>query len=188
MQPFIELLPLLAFAGAYWVGGLKLAVVTLMASMVTLVAGYWMTGRPISRVLLVSTGLVLVLGALSLTFDDPVFIKWKPTVLNWGLAVAFLGSAYLAERTFAERIFQSVAGSVVRLDRQGWRQLNALWAGFFMLSGVANLYAAYRLPEAVWVLFKTFGLLGLTVVFLAGMFWWLNAKGALVEEAAEAEK
>lgn len=183
MQPLIELLPLLAFAGAYWAGGLRVAIATLMAAMVAVVVGYWLAKRPVSRVLLISTGLVLVLGALSLSFDNPLFIKWKPTVLNWGLAAAFLVSGWIGERTFAERIFDSVAASSIRLDRAGWRRLNAMWVAFFVVSGTANIYVAYRQPEAVWVAFKTFGLLALTALFLGLMFWWLSARGALVDDS-----
>jgi intracellular septation protein len=181
MQQLLELLPLLAFVGTYWATDLKTAIVVLMASMVALVAGTWLARRPVSRTLLASTALVVVLGALSIFLDNPLFFKWKPTLLNWALAAAFLGSAFIGERTFAERILDSVAGASIRLDRPGWLRLNAMWVAFFAVSGALNIVVAYRFPESVWVNFKVFGLLGLTVVFFGLMFWWLNLRGALVE-------
>lgn len=181
MQQLLELVPLLAFVGTYWATDLKTAIVVLMASMVALVAGTWLARRPVSRTLLASTVLVVVLGALSVFLDNPLFFKWKPTLLNWALAAVFLGSAFVGERTFAERILDSVAGASIRLDRPGWLRLNAMWVGFFAISGALNIVVAYRFPESVWVNFKVFGLLGLTVVFLGLMFWWLNLRGALVE-------
>lgn len=55
-----------------------------------------------------------------------------------------------------------------------WRQLNLMWVGFFAFSGAANLYVAYSYPEAVWVNFKLFGLLGMTLVFVLLQALWLN--------------
>lgn len=181
MQSLLELLPLLAFIGTYWATDLRTAIVALMVAMVALVGGLWLARRPVSRTLLASTILVVVLGLLSVVLNNPLFFKWKPTVLNWGLAAAFAISRYVGARTLVERIFDSVAGTAIRLDTAGWRRLNAMWAGFFAFSGAANIVVAYRFPESVWVNFKVFGLLGLTVVFLGLMFWWLSQRGALVD-------
>lgn len=182
MQQLLELLPLLAFVGTYWATDLKTAIVVLMASMVALVAGTWLARRPVSRTLLASTVLVVVLGALSVFLDNPLFFKWKPTALNWGLAVAFLLSQYLGERSLTQRIFDSVGNGDIRLSRPDWHRLNLMWVAFFLFSGAANIFVAYRYPEAVWVNFKVFGLLGLTVVFLGVVFWWLNLRGAIADD------
>jgi intracellular septation protein len=37
---------------------------------------------------------------------------------------------------------------------------------FFVAMGVLNLYVAYNYPEEVWVNFKLFGFLGLTLAFM----------------------
>jgi len=47
-----------------------------------------------------------------------------------------------------------------------WVRLNAAWSLFFIASGILNLYVAFNYPEATWVNFKLFGLLGLTMVFV----------------------
>ena len=52
-------------------------------------------------------------------------------------------------------------------------RLNLMWVAFFVLSGAANLYVAYNFPENVWVNFKLFGLLGLTVLFVLAQAAWL---------------
>jgi intracellular septation protein len=41
-----------------------------------------------------------------------------------------------------------------------------MWIGFFSAMGIVNLYVAYNFSEEVWVYFKLFGLLGLTLVFV----------------------
>ena len=42
-----------------------------------------------------------------------------------------------------------------------------------MLLGAANLYVAYRYSTDVWVDFKLFGILALTVLFIVGQTAWL---------------
>jgi intracellular septation protein len=181
MQQLFEFLPLLAFLLAYWRTDMRTAIVVLMVSMVLLVAGTWLAKRVVSRTLLASTALVVILGAISVYLDNPLFFKWKPTVLNWGLAVAFLVSQYIGARSLTQRIFDSVGNGDIRLSPPDWRRLNLMWVGFFLVSGGANIFVAYRYPEAVWVNFKVFGLMGLTIVFLGLVFWWLNLRGALAE-------
>ena len=56
-----------------------------------------------------------------------------------------------------------------------------------MFSGVANLYVAYNFSEDVWVNFKLFGLLGLTVLFIIAQSLYLY-RYMTPEDADEATK
>jgi intracellular septation protein len=40
------------------------------------------------------------------------------------------------------------------------------WSAFFIFIGAVNLYVAHHFEESVWVNFKLFGMLGLTIVFV----------------------
>ena len=54
---------------------------------------------------------------------DPIFIKWKPTVVNWLFAAVFLGSQFIGKRTLVERMMShaiTVPGPV-------WLKLNWAW-------------------------------------------------------------
>ena len=53
-----------------------------------------------------------------------------------------------------------------------WNHLNIAWALFFIVLSLLNVYVAFNLPQAVWVNFKVFGLLGATLVFtvLSGLY------------------
>ena len=46
-----------------------------------------------------------------------------------------------------------------------WGRVNLAWALFFLVCGALNLYIAFNLPQEIWVNFKVFGLLGLTLLF-----------------------
>mgnify|MGYP002361308881 CR=1 FL=1 len=56
----------------------------------------WDLGRGFSIPAVVSSGrLVLVFAGATLVLHDPVFVKWKPTVVNWLFAVAFAASSFI---------------------------------------------------------------------------------------------
>ena len=176
MQAVVDFLPLIAFAVAYWLGGMHIAIATIMAAISLQVLITWLVKRTVSRMLMASAALVVVLGGISLLLNNDLIFKWKPTVLNWAFAAVFLGSGYIGDRTVAQRILESVSKDEFKLSQTDWRQLNLMWVGFFLVSGAANIFVAYRFSEPVWVNFKLFGLTGMTLVFAVIQGLWLNRR------------
>jgi intracellular septation protein len=175
MQLLIDFLPLVAFAMAYWLTrDMHIAIIVIMVAITAQVLVTWVVKRVVSSMLLASAALVVVLGGISLFLDDPVIFKWKPTVLNWVFAAVFLGSRYIGDRPIAQRILESVAKGEFQLGQSDWRVLNLMWVIFFLVSGAANIFVAYRFAEPVWVNFKLFGLTGMTLVFALIQGIWLG--------------
>ncbi|MDJ0701451.1 MAG: inner membrane-spanning protein YciB [Woeseiaceae bacterium] len=170
MQLFIDYLPILAFFGAYFYQDIYFATIVLMVVMPIVLAAQWLITRKTNRIYVASTGLVLVLGAATLMFRNPEFLYWKPTVLNWAIALVFLGSQYVGQKTIVERMM----GAAAELEKSQWTRLNLMWVGFFLLVGAVNIYVAFNYPEAFWVKFKLFGMLGLTILFVIVQTIWLT--------------
>jgi intracellular septation protein len=91
-----------------------------------------------------------------------MFIKWKPSVINWLFGVAFIGSQFIGKQPFIQRML----GSQLELPKAIWRNLNSAWALFFIALGFINLYVVYNYDTDTWVDFKLFGLMGLTLSFM----------------------
>lgn len=119
------------------------------------------TGK-VEKMHLVTLGLVIILGGATLSFNDSNFIKWKPTIVNWLFALAFLLSQLFTQRSLLQRMMDSN----ISLPEPVWIRLNYAWIAFFALSGAINLWVAYSFSESTWVNFKLFGMLGLTLVFI----------------------
>jgi intracellular septation protein len=81
-------------------------------------------------------------------------------------------------------VIQRMLGENVTLAATDWTRLSFAWVGFFVLSGALNLYVAYHYPEATWVNFKLFGLMGLTLLFAVAQGFWIARRA----EQAAAEK
>jgi intracellular septation protein len=122
----------------------------------------------------VSGALVALLGGITLALHDPVFLQWKPTVVNWLFAAAFLGSHLFGEKTLTERVM----GHAMEIEQALWRQLNLIWVANFLVLGFANLYVVYNFDEATWVNFKLFGMIGLTLLTAIGQAIWISMRTA----------
>jgi len=179
MQFLIDLLPVIAFFVAYKIADIYVATVVLIVGVLAQTAYSWVRHRKVSPMLLASAVLVLVFGGLTLAIHDPVFIKWKPSIVNWLFAAAFLASQYMRGPTIVQRML----GENVALDAGSWRKLNMAWVVFFLVAGALNLYVAFRYDEATWVNFKLFGLMGLTLAFALAQGVWLSRKAEVAPDS-----
>jgi intracellular septation protein len=100
MQLLFDFLPVIAFFVAYKLADIYVATGVIIVASVLQISIHWLWKRRVNPMHLVSAGLVLVFGGLTLLIHDKSFIMWKPTILNWLFAAAFLGSMW---RPFAQR-------------------------------------------------------------------------------------
>lgn len=174
MQLLIDFFPIVVFFVAYKLYGMYVATAAIIVAMAVQIAYQWIRHRKVNTMLLVSGALVAVLGGVTLALHDPVFLQWKPSIVNWLFAAAFLGSQVFGEKTLTERVM----GHAMELDQPLWRQLNLIWVVNFLVLGFANLYVVYNFDEATWVNFKLFGMLGLTLLTAIGQAIWISTRTA----------
>ena len=55
----------------------------------------------------VTFGLIAVLGGATIWFHDPTFIKWKPSALDWAMALAL----WLSQALFGKNLLQVLSAS-----------------------------------------------------------------------------
>ncbi|TVR59540.1 MAG: septation protein A [Candidatus Competibacteraceae bacterium] len=162
MKLLVDFLPILLFFVAYQLTDIYVATGVLIVAALAQVSWIWLRQRRIEKLPLITAGLVLVLGGATLALRDPLFVQWKPTLVNWLFALAFLGSHVIGQKTLLERML----GGQLELPTPVWVKLSFAWALFFFAMGVANLYVAYTFTENAWVNFKLFGMMGLTLLFV----------------------
>lgn len=170
MAQLLEFIPLIGFFVSYKLFDIYMAVIVLMVMMTAVIALQALLKKQISNMQLVSWLLVLVFGSVTLVFRNEMFLKWKPTVLNWGLGLAFLISNF-TKATLVERLFVAMK---LEAPASVWKKLNLSWALFFFFTGALNLFIAYYFSTDFWVNFKVFGLLGLTLLFVFGQAFYLK--------------
>ncbi|MFO7642053.1 MAG: septation protein A [Candidatus Competibacteraceae bacterium] len=162
MKLLVDFLPILLFFVAYKLADIYVATGVLIVATLAQVGWIWLRQHRVEKLPLITAGLVLVLGGATLALHDPWFVKWKPTVVNWLFALAFLGSHVIGQKTLLERMM----GGQLELPTPVWVKLSFAWALFFFVMGAVNLYVAYTFSENAWVNFKLFGMMGLTLLFV----------------------
>lgn len=172
MQLLFDFLPLIAFFVAFTVYDLYVATATIIVVIGLQIAYQWLRHRKVNNMLLISGVLVAVFGGITLALRDPLFIQWKVTVVNWLFAIAFLGSQLIGSKTFTERLM----GQAVELEPAVWRQLNTLWVINFAVIGALNLYVMYNFDVQIWVYFKTWGMIGLSLLMAVGQAFWISSR------------
>lgn len=149
----------------------------LMATLVIILATivqnalYFAMNRRFERMHLITLGILIVFGVLTLFLKDPVFIKWKVSIVNWAFALAFLASQYIGSR---KSLTERMMSSAISVPPVIWTRTNLMWVTFFIFIGVINLVVAYNFSEDFWVDFKLFGVLGLTFVFIVAQVIYLQ--------------
>ncbi len=169
MKQLIDLWPVLLFFVTYQWSTIYTATAVLMAAVSLNSAVIWWQHRQLTPMQWTTLLLVVLFGGATLLLHDPRFIQWKPTLLNGLMAIAFAGSHFIGEKPLIRRLLDSQ----ISLPQPLWSRLSLAWIGFFLFSGLLNLFVAYNFDEATWVSFKLFGLLGLTLLFVILQSLWL---------------
>lgn len=158
----LDLGPLLLFFGVNAFYGIFVATACFMvAIVVALITSRLLTGT-IAKMPLVTAAFVIVFGGLTLWLQDETFIKVKPTIIYMLFAGLLMGGLAL-KRNF----LQALLGEAFSLTPTGWRLLTLRWSGFFVVLAIVNEFVWRTFSTDVWVSFKVFGFLPLTLVFAA---------------------
>ena len=175
MKQFIDFIPLILFfivykldprtvelAGqSFELGGIFSATAVLIASSVVVYGALFLLQRKLEKGQWLTLLACLVFGGMTLAFHSETFFKWKAPVVNWLFAAGFAASHFIGDKVLIQRVM----GHAVQLPQQIWTRLNLAWVAFFIFSGCANLFVAFTFHD-IWVDFKVFGSLGMTVLFL----------------------
>ena len=84
----------------------------------------------------------------------------KPTIINALFAAVLIGSTLINKP-----VLKLLLNSSLKLTDEGWGLMNKMWASFFILLAVLNEIVWRTQTTDVWVNFKVFGIMGITIVF-----------------------
>ena len=177
MKQFIDFIPLILFfivykldprtidlAGhSFELGGIFSATAVLIASSVLVYGTLLVVQRKLEKGQWLTLVACLLFGGMTLAFHSETFLKWKAPVVNWLFAAGFAASHFIGNKVLIQRMM----GHAVSLPQPIWIRLNIAWIAFFIFSGCANLFVAFTFHD-IWVDFKVFGSLGMTLLFLVG--------------------
>jgi len=153
--------------GAQWLGmaedqSLFIATGGFMIAFALSLVSTLLRGSKPNKMTVVSGVFIFGFGGLTLFLQDEMFIKIKPTLI-YLLFAAILGFGLLRGRSY----LQSLMGEMLPLNDKGWMIMTRRWVGFFIGLALLNEAIWRNLSTDMWVNFKVFGIMPLTILFIA---------------------
>ena len=169
MKLLFDFLPIFFFFIAYMLFDIYTATAVAIATSALQVFGFWLKFRKFDMMQVITLATIGTLGTATIVFHNPLFFKWKPTVIYWAFGIIFLGSQIIGHKPFLQRLMDSK----ITLPRMVWHHLNSAWAVFFIVLGFVNIYVAYNYSTTTWVYFKFIGAMGCTLVFAIAQSFYM---------------
>ncbi|MGF1679835.1 septation protein A [Photobacterium minamisatsumaniensis] len=160
MKQLIEFIPLVLFFILYKTHDIYVATGALIVATAVQVALTWFLYKKVEKMQVITFLMVAVFGGLTIFLHDENFIKWKVTIVY-----AIFAFGLIISQLIGKPLIRGMLGKEITLPEFAWRRINTAWALFFIVCAIVNVYIAFRLPLDVWVNFKVFGLLALTLIF-----------------------
>jgi len=164
LNPFLKIAldlgPLVLFFFANSRYGIFTATATFMVAVLAALAASYVLTRRLPIMPVVTAIIVVIFGGLTLLLHNDTFIKIKPTIIY-----ALFGAVLLGGLLLGKPLLGVVFDSLFHLTEEGWRKLTLRWALFFFALAVLNEIVWRNSSTNIWVDFKVFGVIPLTLLF-----------------------
>ena len=161
----IDIGPLAVFFYFYSKNGLQASILPFMIATVIAVLFSYIHEKKIPIMPTVGATIVLIFGGLTIYFDNDIFFKMKPTIINLLFAAILYGGV-----VFKKSLLKYLLGATLQLEEKGWKILTQRWIGFFIALAILNEIIWRTQSTDLWVSFKVFGILPITFIFTMSQF------------------
>jgi len=161
----IDIGPLAIFFIFYTKSGLQASILPFMIATVIAVIFSYILEKKIPIMPTVGATIVLIFGGLTIYFDNEIFFKMKPTIINLLFAVILYGGVIIKKP-----LLKFLLGAALKLQDEGWKILTQRWIGFFIALAILNEIIWRTQSTDIWVNFKVFGILPITFIFTITQF------------------
>ena len=161
----IDIGPLAVFFIFYSRGDLKSAIIPFMIATIIAVLFSYIMEKKIPIMPTVGAFIILIFGGLTIYFDNEVFFKMKPTIINLLFALILYGGMIVNKP-----LLKFLLGAAIKLEDEGWKILTQRWISFFIALAIINEIVWRTQSTDIWVNFKVFGILPITFIFTITQF------------------
>ena len=161
----VDIGPLAVFFIFYLRSDLKSAIIPFMIATIIAVLFSYIMEKKIPVMPTVGALIILIFGGLTIYFDNEVFFKMKPTIINLLFALILYGGVIVKKP-----LLKFLLGAAIKLEDEGWKILTQRWISFFIALAILNEIVWRTQSTDIWVNFKVFGILPITFIFTMTQF------------------
>src|SRR3990167_4933568 len=113
MLMFYEFLPVLLFFLAfkfydiYFATVVGIAATVIQVAVTRVITGKW------DRKQVITMFVFLIFGSMTLYFHNPIFVKWKPTIVFWIFSIVILFTQLFTHKPLMQRMMEGALENVV---------------------------------------------------------------------------
>ena len=165
MKPLIKLITEVGPLAVFFIGNSKFGIFPataafMVATAIAIPISWKIEGKlPIMPIII--GVFVVFFGSLTLIFQDPTFIKIKPTIVN----LVFAAGLIISRAFFQKNVLKIIFNKAFNLTERGWRVLNIRWSFFFIFLAILNEIVWRNYSTEIWISFKLWGIMPLTIVW-----------------------
>ena len=160
---FLEFLPLIVFFILCKTHDIIVATGGLVVVTILSTAFIYVKTKKIPKMHLFSVIIIVIFGIMTVLLKDPIFIKLKLTIVNLIFALILL-YGYITKKPLMKMMIGDGAKKMNLRDGD-WLIMNISWGIFFLILAIFNEIIWRNFSEEIWVNFKVFGVMGLTLIF-----------------------
>ena len=182
MKLLFDFFPLILMFVAYKAYDIYVATAVAIVATILQVAYLKYRGKKVEPMMWIGLGVIVVAGGATIIFKNEMFVKWKPTAIFAAMAIAIGVSQFWFKKNPIAVIFNNQITAPEAL----WKKLSLAWIVFLLALALINLYFVYYQSTDAWFAMKTFGDMGLFLVFIIAQMFWLYPYMPKDEPANEA--
>lgn len=131
--------------------------------------------KKVSTTTWIGNGLLLGLGAISLFFNDGIWFKLQPAIMEFGMFGFLLGS-WLLKKPFLTIMAEKQNPDMPELLKSNLSGITLRLSFFFFIHAVIATYAAMYWSTEAWAYLKGIGLTVSMIVYMIGEMFWIRMK------------
>ena len=129
------------------------------------------TQKKVSTITWIGNGLILVLGGVSLIFNEGIWFKLQPALLEYGMFF-FLAGSWLLKKPFLVMMIEKQNPDAPEFIKKQMGGMTLRFGFFLLAHAVLATWAAFYWSTEAWALLKGVGLTVSTIVYmLIEVFW-----------------
>ena len=121
MKFLFDYFPILLFFIVYKLYGIYAATAVAIIAAIAQNIFYYLRHKKFETMHLITLAVIIVLGGMTLFFQNKAFIMWKPTAVYWAIALAFLISHWV----YKKPLIKKMMGKAIEVPRSESTRLNS---------------------------------------------------------------
>lgn len=160
MKQLLEFIPLILFFIVYKTMGVREAAIAIALATIIQLILLKLIYKKVEKQAIIMGIFVIIFGGLTAYFNQLSFLKWKVSIVYAIFALALLISQWV----FKHNLIKTMLGKEITAPDLVWNRINYIWALFFILCLILNIIISRYFSDDIWVDFKSFGIIALTII------------------------